>query len=177
MSRTRKVFIPSVLLLAFLLPSCAGNTGFTSYREGIFEGLQCLRMQDHQAALEQFLRANQGDPTEALPLALAGQVTYQMGRYADASHYLAQAERAKRDRERAYVIVKAYQSLIAFREDRREQGMAALADYVGIMGNRLFHPDQTYYEVKRMYQSGDITLPRLEDLINYQISRYERIAT
>ena len=177
MSGTKKACIPGLVLLVSLLFSCAGNTGYTSYREGLFQGHQYLRNGDHQAALEQFLRASQGDPTEALPLALAGQVTYQMGNYAEANQYLAQAEGLKKGWDYAYVIVKVYQSLIAFREDRREEGMAALADYVRVMGSRLYHPEQSYYEVKRMYQSGNITLPKLEGLINYQIRRYERIPT
>jgi len=179
MSGTKKARIPGVLLLVSLLFSCAGNTGYTSYREGLFQGHQYLRNGDHQAALEEFLRASQGDPTEALPLGLAGQMAYQMGNYAEASQYLAQAEGLKKgwDYWYAYVIVKAYQSLIAFKEDRREEGMVALAEYVRVMGSRLSHPEQSYYEVKRMYQSGNITLPRLEGLINYQVSRYERIAT
>jgi len=178
MRRTRiAACIPSVALFVCLLFSCASNTGYTSYREGVFQGLQCLRYGDQQAALVHFLRASQGDPTEVLPLALAGQVAYQMGNYAESSQYLAQAEERKKDRERAYVIVKAYQSLIAFRENRHEEGMAALADYIRVMGNRLFYPEQSFYEVKRMYQSGNIIVPRLEGLINYQISRYERIVT
>jgi len=169
--------IPGMVLLACLVFSCAANTGYMSYREGLFQGYQCLRDEDYQAALEQFLRASRGYPTTALPLALAGQAAYRMGNYAQASQYLGQAEGLMKRSDYAYVIVKAYRSLIAFKEDRREEGMAALADYVLVMGYPWSRPEKSYYEVKHMHQSGNIMLPRLEGLINYQVSRYERIAT
>jgi tetratricopeptide (TPR) repeat protein len=173
---TKKACIPVAVLVVSLAFSCAGSTGFMSYREALFQGHQHLRNGDPRAALEQFVRASHGDPTIALPLVLAGQTAYQMGDYAQASRYLTQAEGLMKGRDYAYVIVKAYRSLIAFKEDRREEGMAALADYVRVMGSRFSHPEQSYYEVERMYQSGTIAFPRLEGLINYQVSRYEGVA-
>jgi len=164
-----------MVLLGSLAFSCAANTGYMSYREDLFQGYRCLQGKDYQAALEQFLRASRGYPTTALPLALAGQAAYRMGNYAQASQYLGQAEGLMKRSGYAYVIVKAYRSLIAFKEDRREQGMAALADYVMVMGSPWSRAEKSYYEVKHMYQSGNIIVPRLEGLINYQISRYERI--
>jgi tetratricopeptide (TPR) repeat protein len=177
MNGTKKACVPAVVLLVSLAFSCAGCTGFMRYREDLFYGYQCLREGDKRAALEQFLKATQADPTVAMPLALAGQATYQMGNYEQASRYLAQADGLMKGRDYALVIVRAYESLIAFREDRREEGMAALGDYVRVMGSRHFHPEKSYYEVERMYRSRNIALPRLEELMNYQISRYEGIAT
>ena len=175
MGGAKKVSLVGMAVLVSLLFSCTSNTGYMSYREGLFQGYQCLRDEDYQAAMEQFLRASRGYPTRALPLALAGQSAYRMGDYVQAGRYLDQAEGLMMRSDYAYVIVKAYRSLIAFKEDRREEGMAALSDYVRVMGSRWSHPEKSYYVVKHMYESGNIALPRLEGLINYQVSRYERI--
>jgi tetratricopeptide (TPR) repeat protein len=173
MGGMKKARIAGVVLLASLALSCAGNTGFVNYREGLFQGYRSLQHRDYEPALQQFLRANQGDSTRAWPLALAGQAAYQMGNYGQASRYLALAEGPAKDQNYAYLVVKAYQALIAFRENRQQEGMAALAEYVRVLGSRFSYPEKTYYDVERMYQSGNIVLPTLEGLINNQMSRYE----
>jgi tetratricopeptide (TPR) repeat protein len=169
----KKAGIAGMVLLVFQVLSCAGNTGFINYREGLFQGYRSLQDRDYEPALQQFLRANEGDPTGAWPLALAGQAAYQMGNYAQASQYLTQAEGLVRGQNYAYLVVKAYQALIAFKENRQEDGMAALAEYVRVLGSRFYYPEKTYYDVERMYQSGNIVFLTLEELIGSQISRYE----
>ncbi len=169
----KRASITAMILLMTLTLSCATNTGFVNYREGLFEGYRFLQYSNYQLALQQFLRANQGDPTRAWPLALAGQTAYQMGNYAQAAQYLGKAEALVKGQNYAYLVVKAYQSLIAFREGRQQDGMAALREYVRILGSRYSYPDITYLEVKRISESGNITLPTLESLINDQVSRYE----
>ncbi len=155
----------------FLLASCAANTQYAIYRDGLFHGYTSLQNQDYQTAIQQLLKANQGDPTKAIPLALAGQAAYQMGNYGQATKYLADAEILIKGPDAAYLIVKGYQCLIAFRENRQEEGLAALGEYVRVY--RFNYPDKTYYDVERMYQSKNIVTPTLERLINHQMARYE----
>ncbi len=169
----KKASIGGMALLISLAFSCAGSTGFVNYREGLFQGLRSLQNGDYQPALEQFLRASHADPTRAWPLALAGQAAYRMGNYAQAKQYLTQAEGLARGQNYAYVVIKAYQALIAFREERQQEGMAALGEYIRVYGSRFSYPDKTYYDVERMYQSGNIALSTLERLIDNQITRYE----
>jgi tetratricopeptide (TPR) repeat protein len=173
MGLLKKAGMAGMVLLVSLILSCAGNTGFINYREGLFQGYRSLQQRAYEPALQQFLRANQGDPTGAWPLALAGQAAYQMGNYAQASQYLSQAEGLVKGQNYAYLVVKAYQTLIAFKENRQQEGMAALGEYVRVLGSRYSYPEKTYYDVERMYQSGTIVLPTLEELIDNQISRYE----
>jgi len=173
MGGMKKAGIAAMVLSVSLVLSCAGNTGFVNYREGLFQGYRSLQHKDYETALQQFLRANQGDPSSAWPLALAGQAAYQMGNYGQASQYLKQAEGLVKGQNYAYLVVKAYQTLIAFKENRQQEGMAALAEYVRVLGSRFFYPEKTYYDVERIYQSGNIVLATLEELINNQMSRYE----
>jgi len=171
MNRKREAGGAVIVLLILLLASCASNTGWVAYRDGLFHGYTSLQNGDYQQAIQQFQQASQGDPTKAIPLALAGQAAYQMGNYAQASQYLAQAEALVKGPDAAYLIVKGYQALIAFRGNQQQEGMAALGEYVRVY--RFSYPDHTYYDVERMYQSKNIVLPTLETLINNEMARYE----
>jgi tetratricopeptide (TPR) repeat protein len=163
----------TAIITCIMVVSCA-STSYTMYRQGLFDGGQFLRNGDIQSALPQFLKANQGDPTQPLPLALAGQVTYQMGDVAKASQYLTQASALNpmvQGYGYSYVIIKGYQALIAFREKQHQEGMAALGEYVRVYNDT--YPDSTYGELTNMYHSGNISISALELLINHQMSRYE----
>jgi tetratricopeptide (TPR) repeat protein len=183
-----------IILLIFLVYSCKSDPGFTNYRQGVFYGLEALRNGQYQQAFQQFARASQGEPDERLPPALAGQAAYQAGDYAAASQYLARAQALDPNQSSvAYVIVAGYQALLAFRENRRHEGMASLSYYIKLYGDyysdeslgdvRLTYqsgdtsvedsyPDESLRDVKRMYQSGDISVPGLELLINQEMNRY-----
>ena len=171
MNRMKKMGTITVALLIFVLASCASNTGWVAYRDGMFKGYTNLQNGEYQPAIQQFQQASQGDPTKAIPPALAGQAAYQMGNYPQASQYLAQAESLVKGPDSAYLIIKGYQALIAFRANKQDEGMAALGEYVRVYRHE--YPDRTYYDVERMYQSKNIVLPTLENLINNEIARYE----
>jgi hypothetical protein len=157
----------------FLFFSCAGDPGFTDYRQGMFYGSQSLRNGEYGPALDQFLRAGRGEPDKPMPLALAGHAAYMKGELAESGRCLAAAEKLDPNRStEAMVIVRGYQALIAFREGRRADGMTALGDYVKYY--RHSYPDSTYDEVRRMYESGDIDTGGLELLINHQMERFEK---
>ncbi|HEY3278042.1 MAG TPA: hypothetical protein VGJ94_15600 [Syntrophorhabdaceae bacterium] len=156
-----------------LLFSCASDPGFKAYRDGLFYGSKALEKEEYRTALDQFLKAAGGQPDQPISFALAGHAAYQLGDLAAARGYLAEAERLDpREQTQSYVIIKGFQSLIAFRQGRREEGMAALGEYVKFY--RHSYPDSTYDEVKNMLQSGNINVPGLETLILHQMTRYEK---
>ena len=166
-----------VVLAAFLIASCASvgpNSNFGVYRDGVFKGVQYLQNGQNQLAIGEFMRANGGDPTQPMPMALAGQAAYNMGDYAKASDYLAQSLAIKSD-SNAYVIVKAYQSLIALKQNRTQEGITALGDY--LRAYRFSYPEYTFSDVQRMYtlatETGDISVAELEPVITDQVKRYE----
>jgi len=175
MSGSKTVVTIGMMLIASLLVSCAGGgpggSGFSTYRDGLFKGEDHLLNGEYQPAIDEFLRANGGDPTQPMPLALAGQAAYNMGDLAQASRYLSQALAVKSD-SNAYVIVKGYQALIAFKENRRREGLEALGEYV--RAYRVSYPENTYFDVERMYKTEDIVLPELERMLTDQIARYEK---
>jgi tetratricopeptide (TPR) repeat protein len=168
----------NMILIALLLLSCAsvgpGGAAFTAYRESMLNGAQHLLNKEYQPALDDFLRANSSDPTMPMPLALAGQASYNLGDLQKASRYLSQALAVKSD-SYAYLIVKGYQALIAFRQDKHKEGVTALGDYVAAY--RVSSPDATYKDVERLYKLGvavgDVPVKELEPLITHQITRYE----
>jgi tetratricopeptide (TPR) repeat protein len=179
MNGWKTIVVASTMLIAFLLASCGGvgpgGSGFGIYRDGLFKGENHLLNGEYQAAIGEFMRANDGDPTQPMPLALAGQAAYNMGDFAKASQYLAQSLAVKSD-SNAYLIVKAYQALIAFKQKRQQDGTAALGDY--LRAYRVSYPEYTYSEVERMYtlavETGDINVAQLEPVITDQVARYEK---
>jgi tetratricopeptide (TPR) repeat protein len=162
----------AILVLSLIfLAACAGSPGFTAYRTNLMNGANSLLAGNNASALPQFLAANQADPTQEMPLALAGQTAYRLGDLDRASQYLARAWTIIGDSQSpASVIVKGYQALIAFKQERRQEGLERLKEYVQFYKNS--YPDLTYETVQQMSQSGDINLPQLEQLINEEMNRY-----
>ena len=178
MNGRKAIVVASTILVAFLLLSCSSvgpqGAAFTAYRESMLNGSQHLLNKEYQPALDDFLRANSSDPSRSMPLALAGQAYYNLGDLQKASQYLSQATAVKND-SYAYLIIKGYQALIAFRQDRHKEGTEALGDYV--KAYRVSSPDNTYNDVERMHKlavaTGDVPVKELEPLITHQITRYE----
>jgi len=179
MNGRKTIVVTSAILIAFLLVSCGGvgpgGSGFGIYRDGLFKGENHLLNGEYQAAVDEFLRANGGDPTQPMPMALAGQAAYNLGDLTKASQYLAQALLIKSD-SNAYLIIKAYQALIALKEKRQQDGIAALGDY--LRAYRVSYPEYTFSDVERMYtlavETGDIVVSNLEPVITDQVARYEK---
>lgn len=177
MNTLRGMSRAGLILIAFVLASCASvgtNSDFGVYRDGVFKGVQYLQNGQNQLAVGEFLRANGGDPTQPMPMALAGQATYNMGDYATASQYLSQSLTIQSD-SNAYLIVKAYQSLVALKQGRTQEGIKALGDY--LRAYRVSYPEYTFSDVERMYtlavETGDINVAQLEPVITDQITQYE----
>jgi hypothetical protein len=159
-------------LILLILASCASTATYATYRTNLQNGYSNLVAGQYQTAIQQLGVAGQTDTTKAIPLALAGQAAYQMGDYAQARQYLADAEKRVNGPDSAYVIIKGYQSLIAFRENKREEGMAALGEYVRVYGQSKL-ADKSLIPVEAMYKSGNIVVPSLEREINSGMAFYE----
>ena len=172
MNGMKKAGALGMILLLLLLASCASTGSYATYRENLSNGYTSLAGAQYQDAIQQLLVASQADATKAIPLALAGQAAYQLGNYAQASQYLAQAEKLVNGPDSAYVIIKGYQSLIAFRENKRDEGMAALGEYVRVYRQSKF-ANSSYVNVEAMLKSGNIVVPTLERHINDGLNFYE----
>jgi tetratricopeptide (TPR) repeat protein len=178
MNGSKKALTIGMILFTSLLLSCGGigpqGAAFTAYRESMLNGGQHLLSKEYQPALDDFLRANSNDPSRSMPLALAGQAYYNLGDLPKASQCLSQALAVKND-SYAYLIIKGYQALIAFKQERHKEGTAALGDYV--RAYRVSYPDTTYKDVERMHKlavaTGDVPIAELEPVITHQITRYE----
>ncbi|MBP1731418.1 MAG: hypothetical protein H6Q55_1847 [Deltaproteobacteria bacterium] len=168
----KKMSAVGVVLVLFMVASCASTGNFAVYRSNLQDGYTDLVGRQYQAAIQKLVVAGQMDTTKAMPLALAGQAAYQMGNYAQATQYLAQAETRVKGPDAAYVIIKGYQSLIAFRENKREEGMTALGEYVRVYGQSKL-ADKSLIPVQAMYKSGNIVVPQLEREINEGMAFYE----
>jgi hypothetical protein len=168
----KKLGAVGMVVMVLILASCASTGSYAIYRENLQNGYSNLVAGQYQAAIPQLALAGQTDTTKAMPLALAGQAAYQMGNYAQATQYLADAEKRVNGPDAAYVIIKGYQSLIAFRENKREQGMAALGEYVRVYGRSKL-ADKSLIPVEAMYKSGNIVVPQLEREINEGMAFYE----
>ena len=168
----KKLGAVGTVLILLILASCASTGSYATYRANLQNGYSNLVAGQYQAAIQQLVVAGQTDTTKAIPLALAGQAAYRMGNYPQATQYLADAEKRVNGPDSAYVIIKGYQSLIAFRENKREQGMAALGEYVRVYGQSKL-ADRSLIPVEAMYKSGNIVVPQLEKEINEGMAFYE----
>ncbi len=178
MSGWKSIVSAGVILVTCLIASCASvqqeRASYGAYRESMQSGARHVLDKQYRPAIDDFLRANSSDPTRAMPLALTGQCYYHLGDIASASKYLSQATAVKNDTY-AYLIIKGYQALIGFRQDRHREATAALGDYVSAY--RASSPDNTYMDVERLHKlavaTGDVAVKELEPLVVHQITRYE----
>lgn len=168
----KKMGAVGMILFLLILASCASTGTYATYRTNLQDGYSSLVGGQYQAAIQQLTLAGQLDTTKAVPLAMAGQAAYQMGNYGQATQYLTEAERRVKGPDAAYVIIKGYQSLVAFRENRREEGMAALGEYVRVYRQSKV-ADKSLIPVEAMYKSGNIVVPQLEKEINEGMAFYE----
>ena len=160
-----------VLLALVCVWSCASDPGYSNYRQGMFAGYNLLSTAQYQPAIEQFMRASQGDPTKAIPARSGRAGSLPDGRL---RHGEPVPGTGGRSRQRAGLRVRHRKGLSgphSLQENRQQDGMAALGEYVRVYFN--LNPDSTYADVERMYKSGNIVLPQLEPLIVNQMSRYE----
>lgn len=169
MRGSRNISGLGILGFVFLMVACSSTATFTAYERDIVTGKQLLRQGDYSEARDAFLKAS---ATEKRPeaLALAATATYELNDLQGTAQYLAEAERAGKPGT-AYFRIAGYKALVLLKEGKREEGLKALGDYIQAFA-KVSNPD-TLPEVEYMWKKGTVNLPRLEQLIARQVTKYE----
>jgi len=165
----RKVLCLGILGLIFLAVACSSTSTYSVYERDVVTGKQLLREGDYLAARGDFLKASE---TERRPeaLALAATASYKLDDLQATAQYLAEAERAGKPGTFYFRIV-GYKALILLREERKEEGLKVLGDY--IQAYKQSYDSDTLPRVEHMWKKGTVDLPRLERLIDRQVTEYE----
>ena len=110
--------------------------------------------------------------TERRPeaLALAATASYKLDDLQASARYIAEAERAGKPGT-FYFRIAGYKALILLREGEKEEGLKVLGVYIQTY-KQAFDSD-TLWRVERMWKRGTVDLPRLEALIDRQVTEYE----
>ena len=169
MQGSRKVLGLGILGLTFLMVACSSTATYTVYERGIVTGKQLLREGDYPQARDGFLKASE---TERRPeaLALAATASYKLNDLQATAQYLAEAERAGKPGT-FYFRIAGYKALILLKEGRKEEGLKVLGDY--IQAYKKAYDSDTLPHVEYMWKRGTVDLPRLERLIDRQVTEYE----
>ena len=160
---TTVILLTAILLLA----SCSS---YNVYRYHLWEGKNLLIEERYPESREALAKAA-GEQNRAAPRAYATTVNYKLGDIAAARRYLEEAENAP-GKDYVDLRITAYKALILFRENRPQEGMAALGDYLNFY--RHLYPLVTIEDVDTMWRSGRIDLPKLEQLLDQQLTTYDR---
>jgi hypothetical protein len=161
---------PVVILLfvMFLVASC--TSAYNVYRSDLWEGKNLLMEERYAEAREKFVKAA-GEQNRAAPFAYAATVNYKLGDLAAADRYIFDAEN-KPGKDFLYMRILAYKSLVLFKENKKQEGMAALKDYLDYYS--CVYPLVTIDDVWSMWKSGQVDLPTLEKLLDQQVATYDR---
>ena len=155
--------------LTFLIAACASTSTFTTYNKDMAAGKQFLRMGDYNAARTDFLKAAEtGNRPEAL--AFAATASYKASDFPTAGRYIAEAERTGR-LDYSYFRVTGYKALVLLQEGKKEEALKALGEYV--KAYRSSYGSTTLQDVEYMWKRGNVDLPKLEKLIEQQVTEYE----
>ena len=169
MQGSRKVLGLGILGLVFSIVACSSTSTYSVYERDIVTGKQLLREGDYPAARDDFLKASQ---TEGRPeaLALAATASYKLNDLQATAQYLAEAERAGKPGN-SYFRIAGYKALTLLKEGKKEEGLQVLGDY--IQAYEKVYDSDTSPRVEYMWKKGTVDLPRLERLIDRQVTEYE----
>jgi len=156
-----------LLSAILLLASCSS---YNVYRYHLWEGKNFLIEERYPEARDALAKAA-GEQNRAAPRAYAATVSYKLGDIAAARRYLEEAENAP-GKDYVDLRITAYKALILFRENKQQEGMAALRDYLNFY--RHLYPLVTIEDVRDMWKSGRVDLPKLEQLLDQQLATYDR---
>ena len=159
-------FILLLIALNFLCIAC--STTYYAYSKGIFHGKEALKKGDYTEAKLDFEEAYQNEkaPDALMYLAIVDYKT----------NNLDSAERLIRESESMgmgnyhYLRVLGYKALILLKKNS-ELGLEALDRYVSFYA--VNDPLMSINDVQEMVRSGNIDIPRLENLIEEQVSWFE----
>jgi len=166
----RNILGLGILGCALLIAACSSTATFTAYERDIATGKVELTEGDYPQARNDFLKASQ---TERRPeaLALAATASYKLDDLKATAEYLAEAERSGRAGS-SYFRIAGYKALLFFKEGKKEEGLKVLGDY--IRSYRSVFDSDTLPYVEYMWKKGTVDLPRLERLIDRQVTEYEQ---
>lgn len=139
------------------------------YRATMFEGRHDLNMGEYGKARQDFMKAVQIN-ADARSYAYAATASYKMGDLAAAQRYIEEAARLD-GRTYSYLRIVGYRALVLLAQGRQKEGLDALHEYLLAYSNTF--PLMTISDVERMWRSGKVDLPRLEKLLDEQITTYE----
>ena len=169
MHHSQKLLGLGILGLTLLVVACSSTAPYNVYERDINSGKQLFRAGDYAQAKDDFLKAAR---TERRPeaLALAATACYKLNDLQGSAEYIAEAERAGKANT-AYFRIAGYKALVLLREGKKEEGMKVLGDYVQTYKNA-FDSD-SLWRVEHMWKSDAVDLPRMEVLIDQQVTEYE----
>jgi tetratricopeptide (TPR) repeat protein len=153
--------------LALLSFSC--TTRWSVYSDDMFHGKRLLQEEEYAAARQDFVRAAEAQKWPAA-YAFAATASYKMGDLTGSERYIAEAERLNGN-DYSYLRVLGYKSLILLKEGKENEGREALQQYARLLRSTSSPKGATQIDSWMKQQSGD--LPRLEKMIDEQVSRYE----
>ncbi len=171
MRGSRKILGLGILGFVFLMVACSSTSTFSAYERNIVTGKQLLRQGEYPEARDAFLKASAAERRPEA-LALAATATYELNDLQATAQYLAEAERAGRP-DTSYFRITGYKALVLLKEGNKEEGLKVLGDYIQAFA-KVSNPD-TLPEVEYMWKKGTVDLPRLEQLIAQQVTKYENI--
>jgi tetratricopeptide (TPR) repeat protein len=151
------------------MAACSSTSTFTTYERDIVTGKQLLRQGDYPGARDIFQKASAAERRPEA-LALAATASYKLNDLEAAARYIAEAERAGRPNT-SYFRITGYKALVLLKEGNKEEGLKVLGDYIQAFA-KVSNPD-TLPEVEYMWKKGTVDLPRLERLIDRQVTKYE----
>ena len=169
MHHSQKLLGLGILTLTMLVVACSSTAPYTVYERDVNSGKRLFRAGDYAQARDDFLKAAQ---TEKRPeaLALAATASYKLNDLQASAQYIAEAERAGKPNT-SYFRITGYKALVLLREGKKKEGMKVLGDYVQTYKNA-FDSD-TLWRVEYMWKSDTVDLPRMEVLIDQQVTEYE----
>jgi len=153
-------------ILFFMVSAC--STTHYAYSKGMFDGKDALKRGDYIGAKRSFEDAYQNDksPDAFMYLAIVDYKTNNL----DSAERLIRAAETMNSGNYHYLRVLGYKALILLKKSR-DQGLEALDHYVAFYA--LHDPLMSINDVHAMARSGSIDVPRLENLIEEQVSWYE----
>lgn len=163
-----KIFcVGTILVLSAALFQCS-SAGYM-YRSYMFEGKHLLGDGDYKEAEQDFVKATQVAP-DARSYAFAATASYKLKDYPEAERFIQEAEK-RGSRSYAYLRIVGYRALILLAEGKQQEGLDALHVYLEAYAR--VYPLSTIDDVERMWRRGKVDLPRLEALLDHQITTYE----
>jgi len=169
----KRVTYALLLVSAAFLLSC--STPFSIYTENMFRGKKALDETDYEQAKDYFMKAAE-TYRNGSALAFAATASYKLGDLSGAEQTIGEAERLDRGhtfdgRYFPSVRIMGYKALILLREEKEDEGIGTLSQYLEMY--KYVHSGSTVREIEVMVRKRQFNLARLEVLIDDEVKWYE----